>query len=131
MRRAAALHTCMALLLAFFVAPFQHVHSGHDSADHDHSALIHSHFYHLHSVAPSTDEPAGPRMDDVDDDHAAVQSLDTFTLVLTAGLSPFIPSVGLTLPFVPVKTVYPVEIVEERAHDPPSLDCSIPRAPPA
>ncbi|MCU1338457.1 MAG: hypothetical protein JWO19_4038, partial [Bryobacterales bacterium] len=63
-----------------------------------------------------------------DDDHAAAWSLDTFTLELTAGLAPFIPSRALVLPFVPSATFEPVEVVEECGHDPPCVDRSIPRA---
>lgn len=127
MRCLVALQTCLALLLAFFVAPFQHVHTGLAS-DHDHSGLIHAHFY---SVRGSTQEHQGRQLVDSDDDHATAKSLDTFTLVLTTGLSPFVPSLGAVLLFVPSDTFQPVEVVEERGHDPPCLDRSIPRAPPA
>jgi hypothetical protein len=68
---------------------------------------------------------------DDDDDHTAVASLDTFTLVLTRALAPFIPSLGPVLLFVPSETFRPVQLVEECGHDPPCLDRSIPRAPPA
>ena len=126
MRSVAALQTCLALLLAFFVAPFQHVHSG-SGPDHDHPGIIHAHFYHS---GGTTKEQHGPQLSDLDD-HATAKALDTFTLVLTSGISPFIPSHGAVLLFVPSDTFQPVEVVEERGHDPPSLDRSIPRAPPA
>ena len=125
MRRFTGLLTCVTLPLAFLLAPFQHVHTG---ADHDHSSLVHAHFY---SVAPVRGNQHGPAIDDVDDDHAAVRSLDTFTLVLTTGLAPFVPPRGLVLAFVPAVTFEPVELVEQRGHDPPSIDRSIPRAPPS
>jgi hypothetical protein len=67
----------------------------------------------------------------VDDDHAAVRSLDTFTLVLTTGLAPFVLTRGVVLPFIPEMTCEPVELVEQRGHDPPCIDRSIPRAPPS
>src|SRR6202040_1990940 len=42
MRCIAAVQTCVALLLAFLLAPFQHVHAAQASGtDHDHSAIIH------------------------------------------------------------------------------------------
>lgn len=131
MRCFAALQTCLALLLAFFVAPFQHVHTGPDS-DHGHAGLIHAHFYNVHSnsVSGFVEEHQGRQLVD-SDDHATARALDTFTLVLTTGLSPFIPSLGGVFPFVLSDTFQPVEVVEERGHDPPCLDRSIPRAPPA
>jgi hypothetical protein len=129
MRRFAGLLTCVTLPLAFLLAPFQHVHAGHSSgADHDHSGVVHAHFY---SVAPVRGNQHGPAIDDVDDDHAAVRSLDTFTLVLTAGVAPFVLTRGVVLPFIPAMTFEPVELVEQRGHDPPCVDRSIPRAPPS
>jgi hypothetical protein len=133
MRRFTGLLTCFTLPLAFLLAPFQHVHTGHGTehgtgADHDHSALVHAHFY---NVAPVRGNQQGPAIDDVDDDHAAVRPLDTFTLVLTEGIAPFVPARGLVLAFVPAVTFEPVELVEQRGHDPPSIDRSIPRAPPS
>ena len=126
MRSIAALPTCLALVLAFVLAPFQHVHTG--VADHDHSGLIHAHFY---SVPGPQAEPGGLRIVDPDDDHAAAWSLDTFTLVLSAGLAVFAPPRGLVLLFVPPEVFHPIQIVEERGHDPPLTDRSIPRAPPS
>jgi hypothetical protein len=130
MRCIAALQTCLALLLAFLLAPFQHVHAAQGSgADHDHSTIIHAHFY---ETLPARAEQDGPQVADFDDDdHATARSLDTFTLVITASLSPFVPSLGPSLLFVPSETVEPVEVVEQRGHDPPCVDRSIPRAPPS
>jgi hypothetical protein len=129
MRRVAALQTCLALLLAFFVAPFEHVHTGGGpGADHDHSGLIHAHFY---SVSRPVGKRHGSELVDSDDDHATAWSVDTFTLVLTAGLSPFVPSLGHVLLFAPSATFSPVAVVEERGHDPPLVDRSNPRAPPS
>jgi hypothetical protein len=138
MRCLAALHTCLALLLAFVVAPFEHVHTG--GSDHDHDGLIHAHFYNVGHPAEAqiaghhalAEEYSGAKILDADDDdHAKAWSLDTFTLVLTAGLSPFIPLRGAILPFVLSETFEPVLIVEECGHDPPPAGPSIPRAPPS
>jgi hypothetical protein len=126
MRCIAALQTCLALVLAFVLAPFQHVHTG--GADHDHSGIIHAHFY---SVPGLQAEPGGPRIVDPDDDHAAAWSLDTFTLVMPVGLSPFALPRGRVVVLLPAEVYQPVQIVEERGHDPPSIDRSIPRAPPS
>jgi hypothetical protein len=130
MRFLTAIPTCLALFLAFLLAPFQHVHTG--GADHDHAGLIHAHFHTHFDGAPK------PRMgrndweiDDTDDDHVAVWSLDTFTLILTTGLSPFVLPQGPAHFLVPSETFEPVALVEECGHDPPSFDRSIPRAPPA
>jgi hypothetical protein len=118
MRCAVALSTCLSLVPAFLLAPFQHVH------EHEHSTTVHAHFY---TARPST----APGITDDDDDHDIAQSVDTFTLVLTAGFAPFVPSVGPALLFVPSKTFEPVAVVEERGHDPPCIACRIPRAPPS
>lgn len=130
MRFLTAIPTCVALLLAFALAPFQHVHTG--GAGDDDAGLIHAHFYaHVESLPASRAEQSGPVIDDVDDDHVAVWSVDTFTLVLTAAFVPFVPAPEAVLLFVPTYTFQPVEIVEQRGHDPPCIDRSIPRAPPA
>ena len=126
--RLTALQTCVALLAAFVVAPFQHVHPGGSGAGHEHSAIVHAHFYSVHSSSP---QPSEPHIADADDDHDAVWSVDTFTLVLTAGLAPFVPIRGRILALVVPEVVAPVEVVEERGHDPPCVDRSIPRAPPS
>jgi hypothetical protein len=127
MRCAVALQTCFAFLLAFFVAPFEHVHAGAASGhDHGHSATMHAHFYRI-AVA----EHHGTELVDTDDDHDAVWSVDTFTLVLSAGMAPFIPTGVASCLFAPRIALAPVEVVEERGHDPPLADRSIPRAPPA
>jgi hypothetical protein len=134
MRFIATLQTCVALLVAFLLAPFQHVHSG---PDHDHSELIHAHFYHfhateLHASENPVDQFQGMQLADFDDDdHADAHSLDTFTIELPSALAPFVLPRGPVFAFVPSETLQPVEVVEERGHDPPATDRSIPRAPPA
>jgi hypothetical protein len=128
MRRFAALQTCFGLLTAFVLAPFQHVHTGHGpGADHAHAGLIHAHFYSLPAPLP---QHTGRQFDDNDDDHRAVWSVNTFTLVIPAGLPPFLPSRVAVLPFVPSPAFEPVTVVEERGHDPPAADQLVPRAPP-
>jgi hypothetical protein len=126
MRCLTALQTCLALLLAFFVAPFQHVHPG---SDHDHEATMHAHFY---SVAPAQEQHSGPQLVDADDDdHDAVWSVDSFTLVPGVALTLFVPARSATAFFIPQAVVAWVDVVEERGHDPPLTDRSIPRAPPS
>lgn len=129
MRLIATLQTCVALLVAFLAAPFQHVHTG---PDHDHSAIVHSHLYHFHIAERTADAARGPQLADFDeDDHAEAHSLDTFTIELGSALAPFALPRGPVLDFVPSDTFQPVEAVEQRGHDPPCVDRSIPRAPPA
>jgi hypothetical protein len=87
MRCFAALQTCLPLLLAFFVSPFQHVHLG---SDHDHSATMPAHFYRI-AAAPVQHE--GLSLQDADDDdHDAVWSVDSFTLVPTPVLTLVVPT---------------------------------------
>src|SRR5580698_7110812 len=116
MRSIATLPTCVALLVAFILAPFQHVHTG---PDHDHSELVHAHFYHFHVAGHSVGESRGVYLDDFDDDHGDAHSLDTFTIELPSALAPFILLRGPVIAFVPTETSQPVEVVEERGHDPP------------
>jgi hypothetical protein len=124
MRCFTALQTCLALMLAFFVSPFQHVHPG---SDHDHSATMHSHLYR---IAPAQHE--GLWLEDADDDdHDAVWSVDSFTLVPAAALTLVVPARAADEFFVRPIPVAWVDVVEERGHDPPEIDRSIPRAPPS
>lgn len=128
MRRFAALPTCVALLTAFVLAPFQHIHTGYGhGADHDHAGLVHAHFY---SIPAAPAKHTGRQFDD-DDDHGAIRLVNTFTLVVTAGVPPFIPSRAEALLFAPSPVFEPVAVVEERGHDPPSASPLVPRAPPA
>jgi len=119
------------MLLSLFLAPFEHIHTG-SGPDHDHAGLIHSHFYQVYHVARPAPDQQGPQLVDADDDdHVTAQAVDTFTLVLPADLAAYLPERGPTLAFVPSVTFEPVQIIEERGHDPPAIDWSIPRAPPA
>ena len=122
MRQAAALQTCVSLVLALCLAPFQHVHE-----DHDHGVLVHTHPY----AQPRAHENSrGAHMDDVDD-HASVKSLDTFTLAFAPSVAPFVLPRGPVLEPVSLTPPEPINIVEACAHDPPDADLSISRGPPA
>ncbi|MDP9169169.1 MAG: hypothetical protein M3N54_01015, partial [Acidobacteriota bacterium] len=122
MRRALAIETCLAVVLAFLFAPFQHVHTGNDHADGDHhhhaeAGVMHAHFF----VAPVHHAQAqGIGIDaDDDDDHAHALSIDTFTPKQPSFTSLSLPSRSLLVAFAPDRTIDPVEIIEERGHDPP------------
>ncbi|MBV9769221.1 MAG: hypothetical protein JOZ32_06600 [Bryobacterales bacterium] len=127
MRFATTIQTCLALLLAFFVSPFQHVHPG---SDHDHTATIHAHFY---SLVPHVEHGSGVTLEDADDDdHDAVWAVDSFTLVPAAVLTIAAPTSAMVELCDPTLPIARVDVVEERGHDPPQ-DCAprIPRAPPS
>jgi len=122
MRRIAALQTCVSLVLALCLAPFQHVHE-----DHSHGVLVHAHLY---AQAPAHEHSSGTKVDDVDD-HASVKSLDTFTLAFAPRIVLLIPVGGSVLAPTPLTAPQTVEIVDACAHDPPDADLSISRGPPA
>jgi len=122
MRRIAALQTCVSLVLALCLAPFQHVHE-----DHDHGVLVHAHPY---TQARAHEHSSGAQIDDVDD-HAGVKSLDTFTLVFAPSAAPFVLPSSPVLEPVSLTAPEPLNIVEACAHDPPDADLSISRGPPA
>jgi len=122
MRRIAALQTCVSLVLALCLAPFQHVHE-----DHDHSVLVHAHLY---APARVHEHSRGAQIDDVDD-HASVKSLDTFTLAFAPSVAPFALPRGPVLELVSLTAFEPIAIVDACAHDPPDADLSISRGPPA
>src|SRR5262249_37431025 len=106
MRRIAALSICYTLMVAYFLAPFQHVH-----ADHDHAAVVHTHVYaqfHTHRASHES------QWDDVDD-HASVQSLDTFTLAFAPQIAPLALPRGPVVDPVSITQPEPVIVVEERA----------------
>jgi hypothetical protein len=130
MRCVVALQTGLALLMAFFVAPFQHVHAANDAhSDHGNSTLIHSHFYALGFRGSNQRGPYATDSDD--DDHAYAWSLDSFTLILPGVPLLFLPAGTSLLAFVSPPLFVPVDEVEPRGHDPPQVTHSAPRAPPA
>lgn len=126
MRFATAIPTCLALLQAFFVSPFQHIHPG---GDHDHPAVLHAHFYRF--AVPGV-QHTGVHLEDADDDdHDAIWSVDSFTLVPGVQLALSAPVRAVLELFSPPVPVAWVEVVEECGHDPPCDSPRIPRAPPS
>jgi hypothetical protein len=131
MRRAFALQCCLALVVAFILAPFQHVHRDEVSGSHHtHVPFIHTHLYgHHHDHADDhVDKPGEREIESADEEQAS--SLDTFTLVLTADFAPFVPSRAPGILPPPAETRESFELIEERGHDPPHSRHSSPRAPP-
>jgi hypothetical protein len=132
MRRLLSLSVSPALLLAFLMAPYQHVHSAashSQNANHHHhdDAVVHTHFY---TVSVPTNRNSGTSLDDSDGHHA--RSLDTFTTIPQAGFPAFTRPESRLLVFA-LEDVFAgfVEVTEPRGHDPPALEFSAPRAPPA
>lgn len=115
--------TCPALLLAFALAPFEHVHAG-AGAGH---GVIHAHFFEIHLPHGVHD---GVSFDDIDDDHASTQQLETFVPLAAANWIPCVPALERVPAIQPVVTDEPVIAVEECGHDPPAIRCFPPRPPP-
>ena len=132
MRRVAVLPVCLALLVAFFMAPFQHVHiaPGHQKgSDHDHAetTIVHTHF-DAESGPLSRNDRASFR--DSHADHAS-RPLDTFTTIPQAGFSEFLLPESRIPFFAPADLfVGVIEVTEPCGHDPPFLEFSSPRGPP-
>ena len=125
MRRLAVLPACLPLLLAFFMAPFQHLHAVGGAGGRQDSPTIHAHPYPL---SPPISQGPGIQVGDA---HVAT-ALNTFAFV--RGIHPCLPfqvELAIILLFSQAKTYDTVEIVQARGHDPPCIDLSSPRAPPA
>ena len=91
---------------------------------------MHAHFYRIAPVQEA--QRQGPMLADADaDDHDAAWSVDSFTLVPTAAVTLFVPARAAHAFFVRRAPAAWMDVVEERGHDPPQIDRSIPRAPPS
>ena len=129
MRPVLAVQVCLALFQAFLLAPVQHVHEtpdGESAAGHEHATVIHSHFSAHPAVAVHY---AGPAI--TDDDGEEIWPLDTFTIVLPMGMHAVVPQPAAEIAYTPRVVAGAAVAVEERAHDPPDREASVPRAPPA
>jgi|SRR5437879_846303 len=126
MRRLALIPTSLALLQAFFMAPYQHVHIGLGHEKHAESTLVHAHPYAISFSINSDDSPA---VGHTHKPHASL-SLDTFT-TLVQGI-PFLffqPEAAIQI-FPPTESAAWVEVTEPCGHDPPCIENTVPRAPP-
>ena len=132
MRRIAVPPVCLALQVAFFMAPYQHVHiapSHHESSDHDHedTTVVHAHF---DAEAVPVSRNGRPSLKDSHGDHTS-RPLDTFTTIPQAGFSEFFLPESRIPFFAPADLfVGVIEVTEPCSHDPPVLEFSIPRGPP-
>ena len=126
MRRLALIPTSLALLQAFFMAPYQHVHIGSGHEKHAEPTLVHAHPY---AISFFTNRDNGPAVGHSHKPHASL-ALDTFT-TLAQGI-PFLffhPESPVRI-FAPAESAVWVEITEPCGHDPPGLENPVPRAPP-
>lgn len=130
MRRVAAVQTVLALLLAFFLAPFQHVHTDSAHPEHAFAGEVHAHFFEVHTHAPVHAVDGVGIDDDDDDDHAHVRSVDAVTPILPDNAPIFVLSPAPAVPVALTRLHERVATVEETANSPPALDQSNPRAPP-
>lgn len=128
MRRLAAVEAGLALLLAFLLAPFQHVHPGQSNAGN--FGELHAHFFAAHAHEHHRPSGSAAEMEaDDNDDHTHARSIDTYTLLLPEGPHAILPSPALIVPSIETAAFPPLEFVEARANSPP-VDRSAPRAPP-
>ena len=132
MRRLIAVQACLTLLMALYMAPFQHVHLGVDDDHEEHEAHHHSNIVHSHPfvIFVPAGNDGGATVTETDDDHRAI-SLDTYAAIQVSSLFPVFLPVSPVILSSPAESFAPVEFVEVRGHDPPALASSPPRAPPA
>jgi hypothetical protein len=132
MRRTLAAPAALAFLLAFFAAPFLHVHTVKADDHHQdrvspwHGAIVHAHFPHDHSAMHDGADIAHVEQDE--------HPLNVFAFILNSSLLPDF----LLVTAVPVETDPPAVCADgvvlshpPCAHDPPALAAVNPRAPPA
>src|SRR4051812_13178027 len=117
------------MMLALFVAPFQHIHpaAGHADDDHDDFSVVHIHFDALPEIH---DHEGGTRIDHSDDDHRS-RSLDSFATIAQAAHTLWVALQSSVRPEIPVRSFVGVNITEACGHDPPALNISVSRGPPA
>lgn len=129
MRRLILIPACLALLQAFFMAPYQHVHVGlgrKKHGDHDGSTIVHAHPY---AISVPTSQKDGPAVERSHGPHASM-ALDTFTTLAQGALSLFYEPESPVRLFAPAESAVWVEITEPCGHDPPCIPNTVPRAPP-
>jgi len=135
MRRAWAAQTILTVLLAFIGAPLLHLHTAekheHDGrATREHETTVHAHL-------PEADAaPAESHHHDAELSHAShsARPLEVFAIVPNAAPVPALPFlVAARIELVPTTVSIEHSVLQSapRTHDPPLLDPTGPRAPPA
>jgi hypothetical protein len=123
----------LAVLLAFFAAPFLHLHTAEvegdhhdDLAGHAHGAIVHAHLPDSHAADHDDVDLSRPEEHEL--------SLSVFAVVVKERALPDLPF----LLAVRLEAEPPVDCAEPfvlrfppRGHDPPALGTTQPRAPPA
>jgi hypothetical protein len=132
MRRVIPIQTCLTLLLAFCMAPFQHVHPAHSnlSPHHHHAESV---IVHVHPLSPAEapDHGDAAKFKRLHKPHAE-WSLTTFvTMPNAARPLVFVPELQAILIISIAESSTSASVPQQRGHDPPPLTLSIPRAPPA
>ena len=133
MRRLGTYPALVALLLAFFMAPYQHVHPAqgheHEGAGDNDSPVVHVHPYAISlPVETHNGNPVGVSHKEHD-----TWFLDSFTVSTSQVTSvpfPLVQTESPIKPFVLSKSPVTVEIAEACGHDPPAIAFSVPRSPP-
>jgi hypothetical protein len=121
----------LALLQAFFIAPYQHVHVGtprekHGGRAESAPAIVHAHPYAVSIPANHND---GATAEHARKPHVSV-ALDTFaTLAQTVTFVLIQPRSPVQI-FAPAESFVRIELTESRGHDPPCIGNTAPRAPP-
>ena len=133
MRRTIAAPTGLALLLAFFAAPFLHLHTAEagddhedDLAGHARGAIVHVHLPDSHAAEHDDADLSRPEEHELSLSVFAVVVKQRAMLdlpVLLAARAEAEPPAVSAEPFV--------LLCPPRAHDPPALGIAQPRAPPA
>jgi hypothetical protein len=132
MRRSLAAQTGLAVLLWFFAAPFLHLHAAdsddhdHEEAGHSHRAIVHFHMPDHHATGQGSALSAPDEDEKPLDSFAIVQKHASFSLLIfpcVLRIETWQASLDwrgeVAIPSIP------------RAHDPPALETTNPRAPPA
>jgi hypothetical protein len=129
MRRLAAPASAV-VLLAFFTAPFLHLHTAGGAPSfgivHEHEAIVHAHFPDRH--------PAGHHDADLTSAEEHDLSLSAFAVLVEQRAMPALPfllpaRIEAGAPAVCEEPFVP--FCPPRGHDPPSFEIFPPRAPPA
>jgi hypothetical protein len=132
MRRALALKTGLAVLLWFFAAPFFHLHASENEGQHhqreighDQDAIVHFHLpgHHLAGKDAMVSTPGENE-----------KPLDSFAIVrarISGSVQPFVPMARMEAPLPSAENSGRIAAPSApRAHDPPDLQSTKPRAPP-
>ena len=128
-RRLTPITALLALLQAFFMAPYQHVHVGprHEKhGGHAESAIVHAHPY---AVSIPTSSSDGATAGHSRKPHVSI-ALDTFTTLVQGVALLFVQPGSPVQTFAPTESFVRVEVTEPRGHDPPCIGNAAPRAPP-